>query len=219
MIKLAIVDDHKLLRKGIIELFNEEEHIMINMEASNGNELLELLEEKERQEFPDVVLLDIKMPVLNGIETLKILTSKFKSIRVIMLSMFDDTPFMIQAMKNGAKGFLLKNASPKELIEAVKTVYEKDVYINEELSQSLLQNIRNTKVRKVEVPERELQFSKMEELVLEFICQGLTNHQIAEKIFKSVRTVEGYRQKLLVRTKSSNTASLVAWAFRSGFVE
>lgn len=215
---IGIVDDHALLRKGVVELMNGYDKLHVSYEASNGQELIDMLDSNSGIKM-DVVLLDIKMPVLNGIDTLKVLSKSYPHIKVIMLSMFDDTPYIIEAIKFGAKGFLLKNTDPEEIIDAIESVQRKDIFVNEHLTNSLLSNIRKKNIKKSSSLNYNLTFTKVEDLVLEYICQGYTNMEIANEIFKSVRTVEGYRKKLLDKTNTKNTAALVAWAFRNGFVE
>jgi len=159
------------------------------------------------------------MPNQNGFESLIILKENYPATHVIILTMYDESPYIIKALKNGAKGFVLKSAKPNELISAIKTVHNNEVFINDHLTSSLLKNLKNSKAKRSNALIYNLTLSRIEEEVLEYICNGLTNQEIASKIYKSKRTAEGYRQKLLDKTNNKNTAALVAWAFRNGYVE
>jgi len=216
-IRIAIVDDHLLFRKGLIQLFNSNEEFDVVFEGGDGIELLEAIE--NTQVVLDVILLDVKMPRINGIECLSRLNEILPSHNTIILSMYDDNPIVKKSLKYGAKGYLLKNTEPEELFKAVKKVYDTGFYISAELSKNIIKNIQKSRNIDELSAFNPMQLNSVEVEVLGHICQGLTNSEIAELVHRSKRTIEGYRQKLINKTNTKNTAALVAWAFRKGVVE
>ena len=216
-ISLAIVDDHTLFRKGISELFSKHEDFNVMFEASNGLELFEKI--KEQDHFPDVILLDLKMPEMNGLECLKQLNNDYPNHKTLVLSMYDDSPFVMKSLKSGAKGFVLKDAETKDLFQAVKSVHTHGLYVNQSLAETLIHNIKKVDEQSIFSSYDPLAMSNQDLEMLTLVCQGLTNLEISKIIHRSSRTVEGYRQKLLDKTNTKNTAALVAWAFRKGLVE
>ena len=216
MIKIGIVDDHTLFRAGLSRLVNSFETCEVLFQAGNGKDLIEKLNVNAEV---DLLLLDIKMPVMDGMEALDILSTEFPNIKSLIISMHDDIPFVIQAMKKGAKGYILKDVDADELNIAIKKVMELGFYVNEKLSKVLIQGIagndRNSN-KKIKLSE---ELTSIEIEILELICQGLTSQEIADKIFRSRRTIEGHKQRLLEKTGTKNTPALVAWAFRHGIVD
>ncbi len=213
-IQLAIADDHQLFREGLRTIINAQSKHQVIIEASNGQLLIDQLKEKQ----VDVILMDLKMPVLDGIEATKLISKKFPDIKIIILSMHEDDKFILHMLEQGAKGYLLKNCDPKELVQAIETVQEQGYYFNDRVSRAMLGNINKKskqKIRLKNVPNltnREIQ-------ILKLICEGYTNAEIGQMIFLSTRTIEGHRQKLIDKTNAKNTAGLVAYAFRHGLVE
>ena len=212
-VKLGIVDDHKIFRNGLKATLEECEDFEIILEASNGKELIGLLATKT----PDVILMDIKMPEMDGIQTATYVHQHFKDIKILALSMFNEDKYIVDMMKAGASGYLLKNAEPEEIIEAVSTVYCKGFYFNEHLSITLIKQLvgndpsENTVNNKSDLNEREIE-------VLKLVCQECSNQEIADKIFLSVRTVEGYRARLFEKTGSKNLVGLVIYAIKRGII-
>jgi DNA-binding NarL/FixJ family response regulator len=212
-IKLGIVDDHKIFRNGLKATLEECEDFEIILEASNGKELVGLLATKT----PDVILMDIKMPEMDGIQTATHVHQHFKDIKILALSMFNEDKYIVDMMKAGASGYLLKNAEPEEIIEAVSTVYSKGFYFNEHLSITLIKQLvgndpsESAANNKTDLNEREIE-------VLKLVCQECSNQEIADKIFLSVRTVEGYRARLFEKTGSKNLVGLVIYAIKRGII-
>lgn len=184
------------------------------LEAANGEELLSALPRKR----VDVVLLDINMPVLDGIETTKILRQKFPKVKIIMLSLHDEDRFILHLMELGASGYLLKDAEPEEVEKAIRIVKEGEVYFNDTVSKVMFRKATNKSVRSSKVFNYKVDLSERELEVLNLICEGLTNAQIAEEISLSQRTVEGYRLRMLNKLKVKNTAGLVAYAIKNHLV-
>jgi DNA-binding NarL/FixJ family response regulator len=179
-------------------------------EASNGKEFLE----KIAKEKFDVVLLDIEMPELNGIEAAKIAIQKNKDLKIITLTMYGDEEYFDQMIKAGVKGFLLKNSDLHEVKTAVDVVYQGGTYYSQELMQNILKNLKQVKVSKA----NNLEFSARESEILHLICEGCSNQIIGERLFISKRTVEKHRANLLLKTDSKNTADLVIYAIKNHIV-
>jgi DNA-binding NarL/FixJ family response regulator len=212
-IKLGIIDDHKIFRNGLKSTLEDCEDFDLILEASNGKELMGLLTTKT----PDVLLMDIKMPEMDGIQTTAFVHQHYKNIKILALSMFNEDKYIVDMMKAGASGYLLKNAEPEEITEAISTVYHKGFYFNEHLSITLIkQLVVNDQAdgagnNKADLNEREIE-------VLKLVCQEYSNQEIADKIFLSVRTVEGYRARLFEKTSSKNLVGLVIYAIKRGII-
>ena len=212
-INVVITDDHKLFRKGIAALLSDFDFIGKIYEAGKGVELLSLL--KILNPLPDVILLDIRMPEMDGIAAQKKVRALYPNIKIIILSMEDDEPIVLYLIEKGVNGYLLKNADPDEMEFALKKVVSEDFYFSNYLSELIVKNVakKNTKKYKGagELTKREL-------YVLELICKQHTAEEIADKLNLSVRTIEGYRRKLLDKTKSKNMAGLVVYALKNKLV-
>ena len=210
-IRVALVDDQRLFRGGLSMILSEPADIHVVFEAGHGKQLLERI----AFEPVDVVILDVEMPVLDGIETLTVLQEKYPATTVLMLTMHDSPRLINQLMENGANGFLLKDENPEVVIEAVRHVADGGIYFRDYVSRALLQG-RRSKQRAASsfaprLSERELE-------VLQLICQECTSKEIAEKLFISSRTVEGHRRSLQEKTGSKNLVGLVLYAVREGLV-
>lgn len=215
-IKTILADDHKLFRlglKGIIENF---EGIEVIGEASNGKELLEILQKKT---VPDIVLLDLNMPDLNGFEALDIITKKFKSIKPLIISMYDGDNYISQAIELGACGYVHKNSDPEEIEVAIKTTYEQGFYFNEKTNKAMLHRlVRRNKLKPV-FDDRNISLNDRELGVLKYLSQELTSSEIADKMFLSKRTIEGIRQQLILKTNSKNVVGLILFAAKTGLID
>ncbi|HVW95659.1 MAG TPA: response regulator transcription factor [Mucilaginibacter sp.] len=212
-IKLAIADDHKIFRNGLKATLEDCPDFDLVLEASNGRQLLGMLNDVT----PDVVLMDIKMPEMDGIQTTQLIKQKQKQIKVLALSMFNEDKYIVDMMKAGASGYLLKNAEPEEIIEAISTVYHKDYYFNEHLSITLIKQLAGNNGNS-DMPQSLADFNEREIEVLRLVCQEHSNQEIADKICLSVRTVEGYRARLFEKTRSKNLVGLVIFAIKTGLI-
>jgi len=212
-IKLAIVDDHKIFRNGLKATLEDCADFDLVLEASNGKQLIGMLALAK----PDVILMDIKMPEMDGIHTTAYVKQHFNHIKILALSMFNEDKYIVDMIKAGASGYLLKNAEPEEIIEAISTVIHKDYYFNEHLSVTLIkQLVGNTHAGTA--PQSLVDFNEREIEVLRLVCQEYSNQEIADKICLSVRTVEGYRARLFEKTKSKNLVGLVIFAIKTGII-
>jgi DNA-binding NarL/FixJ family response regulator len=212
-INIVITDDHKLFRKGIIALLEDFDFVGEINEASNGKELLELL--SEIKILPDIILLDLRMPVMDGVEAQQKIRELYPGIKIIILTMEDDEQFILHLISEGVNGYLLKNADPIEMEQAILKVYEKDFYFSEDISSLVLKNLnKKEKAETIFNPD----FSERELQVLKLICKQYTNAEIAENFDVSIRTAEGYRQKLVEKTGAKNIAGLVVLALKHKWV-
>jgi DNA-binding NarL/FixJ family response regulator len=214
VIKVAIADDHKIFRKGVILSLRPYSNIKFVLEAENGDELLAGLPEAQ----PDVVLMDLRMPQKDGIETTKIISKQYPNIYVLVLSMYEDERFVSHLMENGANGYLLKNAEPQEIRKAIMDVHEKGYYLNNFVNRILIKRA-HAKQKTIPSLNNEITISDKEREVLRFICMEFTAQEIAQKMDISPRTVEAIKDRLMERFGSKNTAGLVFFAVKNNLVD
>ncbi|MEP6512395.1 MAG: response regulator transcription factor [Parafilimonas sp.] len=213
-VTIAIADDYKIFREGLKLCFSSDDNLKVLFECDNGEDLIEAL----KTEQPDVIIMDLNMPLMDGMEATKLIRKKYETIKVLVVTMYDDNKFIIHLMENGANGYLLKNAEPKEIIKAVYTVYENGYYFNDLVNKALLKklvlknNIKPSFNQNIELTERELE-------VLKLICEEKTATEIGKQIFLSPRSVEGIRQRLIEKIGVRNTAGLVMFAVKNGLEE
>lgn len=214
-IRIITVDDHEVYRKGLRMLLNDYEDIVVIGEASNGQEFLDIPNIEEA----DIVLMDIKMPIMNGIDATRIATEKHPKVKIIAISMFGEEEYLENMINAGVEGFLLKNIGKDELYTALHLIYEGKNYFSPELmsilTSKIAQNHKNDKATK----KIDLKISKRELEVLQLICKGFTNNEIADLLSISQRTVDGHRANLISKTESKNTVNLVTFAIKNKLVE
>lgn len=202
-IKIAIADDHKLFRQGIRMMLETNSDFELVTEVGDGNELLKRMPIDK----PDVILLDVEMPNLNGAKALSKLKGKHPDVRVIMLTMHAHEEHMIHFLANGAGAYLLKDTTSEEMCKAIRVVAKEGQYLTPESSKALLHQLHPDESTPPEFSEREKE-------VLKLICEEKTSSEIADILFLSPRTVETYRKQLLEKTYSKNTAGLVKYAMQ-----
>ncbi|MBN2745193.1 MAG: response regulator transcription factor [Bacteroidales bacterium] len=206
MTHIIIVDDHKLFREGLSFLLENSGLPITIREASGASELFALIANQK----PDIVFMDIEMSEMNGIDVTKLLLDKFPEIKVLGLSMYCDDYYYSEMINAGAVGFLMKNSSFEQVKQAVLDVMEGKNYFSSEILNLIVSNLRRNQslIGNAELTARELE-------VLVLICEGLSNHQIADRLFLSKRTIDKHRENILLKTNSKNTAELVVYAIRN----
>ncbi len=213
---VIIVDDHTLFREGIKALIvNMGDMFEVIGEAPNGEVALEIIQEKD----PEIVLMDIRMPELNGIEATKKVVELYPKTKVIALSMFGDAQYYRQMVDAGIKGFVLKESSGDELQKALESVSKGDSYFSQKLLRNIIDNFTHGESQIVTTAEGRSKLSKREIEVLSHISQGLSNYEIAKELFISQRTVERHRANLLTKTNSKNSISLIMYAIRNNLID
>lgn len=218
MIKILLAEDHLVVRNGIKLLLDTQENISVIGEADNGVQVLDIIQSGN---VPDIILTDINMDVINGIELLKRLSYEYPSIRIIILSMLNTSPYVLEAFNKGAKGYLVKNVSYEELLFGINHVYRGGRYLCEELAMLLIENFNEQPIINNQAEQfiKDFDISDRELEILQLISDGLTNVEIAEKLFLSKRTVEGHRQNLIDKAGVKNSASLIKLAVKNGIVK
>lgn len=213
-IKVAIADDHKIFRKGVILSLRHYSNIKFVLEADNGQQLLDDLETAN----PDVILMDLRMPVKDGIETTKYISVHYPEIHIIVLTMHEDERFVLHLMENGANGYLLKSTDPVEIKKAITGVVEKGYYLNNFVNRILLKKAQS-KNKPVPSLRPEQEISDKERQILHFICLEFTSHEIGDKMSISPRTVESIKERLMERFGVKNTAGLVFFAVKNNLID
>ncbi|WP_435416484.1 response regulator [Polaribacter aestuariivivens] len=217
IINIAIADDEQLFRSGIRFLLEREANINVIFEAENGEELINFI--KNTEEFPDVILMDLKMPEINGVEATKTLHKSHPNIKIIALTSYDGKSFITNMIDVGASSYLLKNASPKKVIHTINKVFEKGFYYDDRVLKIIHENIISSTGKRIKSDLDNQLLSKREIDVLELLCDQYTTAEIAEKLFISPRTVEGHRNNLLAKTQSKNVAGLVIYGIQKKLIE
>ncbi len=213
IIKYIIADDHKIFRQGLRYALADDELLQLVGEAENGKDLLKLVEIDK----PEVILMDMKMPEMDGIEATQKIHARYPEIKILMLTSYDNEDFIMHLLELGANGYLLKNADPDEIKKAIRTVYEADYYFNQLVSNTMLRNITRKTNAALKFKDS-IKLNDREVEVLKLICSEMTTAEIAAKIFLSSRTVEGIRTNLIEKIGVRNTAGLVVYAIKNGIV-
>jgi DNA-binding NarL/FixJ family response regulator len=209
-IKIMVVDDHEIFRNGLIMIINKLKYAKVVAEANNGSDFLDKLPEAS----PDIVFMDIEMPVMNGIEATRQARDKFPDLKIIALSMFGEDEYLQHMIDAGVCGFLLKNINRDGLDRAIKCVIEGKNYYSEELMAIFARKY----VEPDKKPENDAELTKRELEVLQLIAEGLTDQEIADKLFLSMRTVNWHRANLIAKTGSKNTVNLITYAIKNKLV-
>jgi two-component system response regulator NreC len=210
-IKILLVDDHQIIIDGLKSLLKNSEEIIVAGEANNGRDALRLLELADI----DVMLIDIDMPVMNGIDTLKEIRRRGKEVKVIILSMHQEAGMIKSLMNLGANGYLLKSSSQEEVIDAIQKVATGKSYFSAEVTYSLLNKDQN--MYRDSSPQIELLTDRESEIV-QLIAEGFSNKEIGNKLFISHRTVDTHRTNIMKKLNVSNIAGLISYAIKNGIV-
>ncbi|MBP6686821.1 MAG: response regulator transcription factor [Lacibacter sp.] len=213
-IKVAIADDHQIFRKGVILSLRSYTNIRFVLEAENGEELLAGLAEAQ----PDVILMDLRMPGKDGIETTKAVNKLYPNMHVLVLTMYEDERFVTHLMENGANGYLLKSSDPSEIKKAILEVFTKGYYLNNFVNRILLKKSHN-KVKTIPTLNSEIQISDKEKQVIRLLCMEYTAQEIAKEMEISARTVEAIKDRLMERFGVKNSVGLVFFAMKNSLID
>jgi DNA-binding NarL/FixJ family response regulator len=210
-IKLIIVDDHEIFRSGLKMALGKLKYVQIIGEASDGREFLDLLEKQK----PDLVFMDVEMPVMNGVEATRKAIEKYPGLNVIALTMFNDDEYIQSMLDVGVKGFLIKNINKNTLDKAIQTVMNGGNFYSEELFDFFTRQISKEEKSK---SDEQVKLTRREKEILQLICEGLSNKEIADILFVSERTVVGHKTNLLAKTDCKNALALMAYAIKNKLV-
>ena len=203
-----LVDDHKLIRDAIYSYLDQDKEFDVVGQVSNGVEALEFLE----QTSVDVVMMDINMPVMDGVDCAKEIVKRWPDVKVLALTMMSDNQHIKQMMNAGAVGYILKNCTEEEVKDALRTVYNGDTYYSSEVTETVMQNMMKRKPLKKSHLVVDIPLTEREKEVLRLIIKEYTNQEIADELFISPRTVDAHKRNLLEKTDSKNVAGLVLYA-------
>lgn len=211
MIKVVIADDHRILREGLKNLLTTDPEISVIGEASNGEELLSLLTTID----PDIILMDIGMPVVNGLVATKKVKEQFPYVKVLILTQYDSEEYLYAVLNAGAAGYILKETASTELIWAIKTVNDGLAYLSPAMTQTLIQERlehkdSSSKIKDVLTPR--------EQEIFKLLADGLSNNEIAEKLVISLKTVQTHRAHIMEKLNLNNRTELVKYAIRQGII-
>lgn len=214
-IRVVLADDHVMLRSGLKLLLNGQMDIEVVGEASDGAEAVS----KTAELKPDVLLLDITMPNMGGIDALRTIKEKRPSMSILILTMHENEAYLLEALKVGASGYILKKAADNELMSAIRAVYSGEVFIPSSLTRSVVEEMVSGSVSRGEsVDNDQEQLSPREFEVLTLVAQGYTNQQIADRLYLSVKTVETYKARLMEKLNLGSRVELVRYALQHGFL-
>lgn len=215
-IRVALVEDHQLVRDGIRSLLTNLPNIEVVAESDCAKTMLSQIEGAK----PDILLVDISLPEMSGIELAKVVTTSYPGTKVIILSMHTEQEYIFNSLRNGAKGYLHKSISREELVEAIEQVYGGSEYFSKEVSgiilKSYLRQIKNPE-RVEEYEDKKLTPREME--ILRMVAQGYSNQLIADKLFISVRTVESHKNHIMQKLELTTTVDLVKYAIKNGIID
>ena len=215
MIRLLIADDHNMFVDGIESILRDEDDIQVVGKCFDGGSVFaQILTLKF-----DVILLDINLPGMNGIEVCKKLTKEYPEVKVLALSMYNDESFVTEILKNGALGYILKNTGKIELVRAIKTVYRGQSYFSDEVTETIMKSLVSPKASEKKSTTLLPKISRREKEVLQLIVQEHTTQEIATELFISLKTVESHRRSLLTKMNVRNTAGLVRVAVENELIE
>jgi len=206
------VDDHNLLRKALGKLISSFENYAVLFEGDSGKELKTKI---TQHVIPDIILLDVNMPDMDGYETVRWLNKNYPQVKVLALSMFSDETTIIRMLRLGAKGYILKNIEPEELKEALDSIMKKDFYLSEYISGKIISGLH----KDLGNPDEQVPLSDKEKEFLRLVCSELTYKDIADKMYISHRTVDNYRNVLFEKLKVRSRVGLVMYAIKNGIAE
>jgi DNA-binding NarL/FixJ family response regulator len=209
-IRIIIADDHEIFRKGLKLILTRLKYVDLAGEAQNGKEVVDIIKKKN----VDIILMDIEMPEMNGIEATRKILEIRPQVKIVALTMFNDEKYIEDMLDAGAKGFLLKNTTKQVLDRALRTIAEGNNYYSDELFSFFTRKVAGDK----STPDIELNLTKREKEILQLICEGMNNEEIASKLSISERTVIGHKSNLLAKTNCKSTPSLISYSIKNKIV-
>ena len=216
MIKIIIVDDQEILKEGLKTILSSYDGIEIINIASNGKEALALLEIE--MNMPDVILMDIQMPLMNGVECTKIIKKKYPSIKIIVLTTFDDDEYIFEALKGGASGYLLKDASPQEIASAIKTVFDGEALIQPKIASKLINQLSGVSILRTAKDTKLELLTEREREIATLIGQGKSNKEISTQLYLSEGTVKNHITNIISELELRDRTQIAIHAIKNGLV-
>jgi len=204
-INIVLVDDHQMFRDGVKSVLSDEENIEIVGEVGSGKDLYDLL----KNETPDLIITDISMPDISGIEVAKHISENYTGIKILMLSMHSNEEFITKALSVGANGYLPKDTSMSELLEAINSIYKGENYFNKSISDTILKSLMN------KPKEENKSLTKREKEIINLVVEGLSNKEIAEKLCISIRTVDSHKNNIMQKLGLKSSVELVKYAIKN----
>ena len=214
LIKVAIADDHKIFRDGIKMALRDKEYLRIIWEAEDGKDLVHKLKIK----LPDVILMDIRMPEVDGINAISLIRKEFEALKIIVLTMYDDQEMITKMMEMGANAYLTKTTDPEEIYQAILTCMNDDFYFNELVNKAVLLKLQHKKKVRQFYPNP-VKLSEKELKILKLIAEDKTTEEISKEVFLSPRTIETIRQNMKQKVGAKTIAGLVMYAMRNKLLE
>lgn len=213
-IRVAIADDHKIFRDGLKMALENRDHLSIVWEAEDGNSLMQQLQ----HDVPDVLLMDMRMPEMDGVNAISLIRKEYEDLRIIVLTMFDDEELITKMMEMGANAYLTKTTDPTEIYQAIITCVKEEFYFNDLVNKAVLLKLQHRKNARQFYPAP-VKFSEKELQVLKHICEDKTTEEISKEVFLSPRTVETIRQKMKEKAGVKTIAGLVVYAMRNKLLD
>ena len=214
-IRLLIVDDHQIVRDGLVSLLSDSPDIEIIGEVASYNNLIELLKNNQA----DIILMDISMPDKSGIEITDIITNDFPDIKVLMLSMYLNEDFIIKALRAGAKGYLPKNTTKKELLDAINAIYKGEEYFSKPITDIIMKSYVKKIKTDEDISQKDNSLSTREIEILKLFVEGLSNAEISDKLFISIRTVEAHKNHIMQKMGFKSTVDMVKYAIKNNIAK
>lgn len=208
-IYIAVADDHTILVDGIVQILNANPKYHVVGTANNGQEVVDIV----KKERVDVIIMDINMPIMDGIDATEIISENYEDTKVLIMSMHNKAGYIQNAIKAGASGYILKNTSPDELEEAISRVLEGGSYFSQDVSTLMAMSMRGVTEKEVTI-----KLSRQEKLLLRLLSEGHTSDEISERMKTSVHTISSYRRNLLIKFDAKNVTQLIALAIKDGFL-
>ncbi|GAB3661080.1 response regulator transcription factor [Echinicola sediminis] len=218
-IKIALADDEALFRGVLGKMLGAAGEFQVVFDVGNGLDLLSLLEKGDKEQFPDIVLMDLKMPEMNGVEATRVLTKKYPDLKVIALTSHQGKAFILNMLNLGAAGYITKSSSPEEMIEVILEVAKKGFFYSNEILQIINGDFHHQHKKNRLSPLDPGFITTREKEILLLICQQFKTQEIADKLFLSERTVEGHRNNLLSKTNSKNVVGLIVYGLQYGIID